>query len=170
MSNLSRQQESALRKQTRYWLDQARLITECKIPDLPVLLNLRGSAAGQYRGGAQPCIRYNRIIAAQAFEDFIARTVPHEVAHYVVDKLYAGKRVKPHGIEWQSMMLAFGMEPSVCHRYDLSRVPVRQQRRYTYTCDCRKHQLSATRHNRVQGKGVSYLCNQCGSALKAVSD
>ncbi len=168
MSKLSSQQESLLREQTSYWLAQATRITEEEIPELPVLLDLRGSAAGQYRGGEQPCIRYNRIIAAQVFEDFIARTIPHEVAHYVVDRLYAGKRVKPHGIEWQSIMRAFGLEPSVRHRYDLSQVPVRQQRRYTYICDCRKHQLSATRHNRVQRKGISYFCSQCRSELRAV--
>lgn len=151
-----------------HWLAQARLITGCEIPDLPVLLNLKGSAAGQYQGGSLPCIRYNPLIAAQVFEDFIARTVPHEVAHYAVEKSFPGKRVKPHGLEWQSMMRAFGLEPSVRHTYDLSRVPVRRQRRYMYTCDCREHQLSATRHNRVQYREASYLCNQCGSKLKSV--
>jgi SprT protein len=168
MSKLSSQQESLLREHTSYWLVQSSRITGENLPEVPVLLDLKGSAAGQYRGGAQPCIRYNRIIAAQAFEDFIARTIPHEVAHYVVDRLYAGKRVKPHGIEWQSMMRAFGLEPSVCHRYDLSQVPVRQQRRYDYICNCREHRLSATRHNRVQHKGINYLCSQCGSELRAV--
>jgi len=166
MSKLTDQQESILREQTGYWLERACLITQHDIPKIPVLLNLRGSAAGQYRGGQQPCIRYNPLIAAQAFADFIARTVPHEVAHYVVDNLFAGKRVKPHGIEWQSLMQAFGLEPSVCHRYDLTEVPVRKQRRYAYLCDCRQHQLSATRHNRIQRRGTNYLCSQCGTELK----
>lgn len=170
MSGLSREQEILLRQRTRYWLDQARLITGCEIPELPVLLNLRGSAAGQYRGGSQPCIRYNPLLAAQAFEEFIARTVPHEVAHYVVDKSFAKKQPKPHGPEWQSLMRSFGLEPSVCHNYDLSQVPVRQQRRYQYVCNCREHQLSATRHNRIQRRGTSYLCNQCGAELRPVMD
>ncbi len=170
MSKLSPQQESVLREQTGFWLGQARLITRCELPELPVLLNLRGSAAGQYRGGSHPCIRYNPLIAAQAFEDFIARTVPHEVAHYVVENTFTGKRIKPHGPEWQGIMRAFGLEPSVCHSYDISRVPVRRQRRYPYTCDCREHQLSATRHNRVQYRGTSYLCNQCGTKLKSIPD
>ena len=168
INELSARQQSALRRQTGYWLARARLITGCKIPDIPVLLNLSGSAAGQYQGGSRPCIRYNPVIAAQAFADFIARTVPHEVAHYAVDKSFPGRRLKPHGPEWQSIMLAFGLEPSVCHSYDLSRVPLRRQRRYTYICDCREHQLSATRHNRIQRRGTSYLCNQCGAELKSV--
>ena len=168
INELSARPQSALRRQTGYWLARARLITGCKIPDIPVLLNLSGSAAGQYQGGSRPCIRYNPVIAAQAFADFIARTVPHEVAHYAVDKSFPGRRLKPHGAEWQSIMLAFGLEPSVCHSYDLSRVPLRRQRRYTYICDCREHQLSATRHNRIQRRGTSYLCNQCGAELKSV--
>lgn len=170
MSKLTTQQESVLREQTGFWLGQARLITRCELPELPVLLNLRGSAAGQYRGGSHPCIRYNPQIAAQAFEDFIARTVPHEVAHYVVEKLFPRKRIKPHGPEWQGIMQAFGLEPSVCHSYDLSRVQVRRQRRYLYSCDCREHQLSTTRHNRVRYDGTSYLCQQCGSKLKMIPD
>lgn len=151
-----------------YWLARARLVTGSEIPDLPVLLDLRGSAAGQYRGGSDPCIRYNPLIAAQAFADFLVRTVPHEVAHYAAEKSFPGKRLKPHGPEWQGIMRAFGLEPSVCHTYDLSRVPVRRQRRYMYACDCREHQLSATRHNRVQYRGASYLCSQCGAELKSV--
>lgn len=166
MSKLTDQQESILRERTGYWLDQACLITGQQIPKISILLDLTGSAAGQYRGGQPPCIRYNPLIAAQAFTDFIARTVPHEVAHYVVDKLFAGKRTKPHGIEWRSLMQAFGLEPSVCHRYDLSGLPVRKQRRYAYLCGCREHQLSATRHNRIQHRGTRYLCSQCGGELK----
>lgn len=168
MSDLTPQQKSMLHQQTGHWLSKARTLVKHELPDVPVLLNLKGSAAGQYRGGEQPCIRYNRLIAAQTFDNFIARTVPHEVAHYVVDRCFAGKRVKPHGIEWQNVMRSFGLEPSVCHRYDLSRVPVRKQRRYAYVCDCREHQLSATRHNRVQYRGTNYLCSKCGSKLRAI--
>ena len=165
MSPLSAEQETALHHHTSYWIEQARQLTGSEIPDLPVLLNLGGSAAGQYRSGNDPCIRYNPFIAALAFEDFICRTVPHEVPHYVVDKLFRSKRPKPHGQEWQDLMRAFGLEPSVCHSYDLSAVPVRRQRRYLYACDCREHQLSATRHNRIQRREATYSCARCGSEL-----
>ncbi len=170
MSELTPEQESVLYQQTEYWLTRAETLFACEFPEIPVLLNLKGSAAGQYRGGQQPCIRYNRLIAAQALDDFVARTVPHEVAHYVVDRCFTSKRIKPHGMEWQNIMRAFGLEPSVCHRYDLSGVPVRRQRQYAYICDCREHQLSATRHNRVQHRGTSYLCSHCGSPLRSAID
>lgn len=133
---------------------------------IPVLFDLRGRAAGMYRvRGGQRCIRYNPYIFARYFETGLRETVPHEVAHYVTDLLHGLQRVRPHGVEWQSVMQALGAEPRATGDYDLSGIPVRRQRRFSYRCSCRTHQLTTRRHNRVHRGEAAFLCRHCGTAL-----
>ncbi len=61
-------------------------------------------------------------------------------------------------------MIALGVTPKATGRYSLNGVPVRRQRRYTYRCACRIHQISRTLHNRHQ-KGRHYVCKKCSSPL-----
>ena len=49
---------------------------------IPVDFTVKGKTAGVFRY-PEKSIGFNEILAAQNFEDFIARTVPHEVAHYI---------------------------------------------------------------------------------------
>jgi SprT protein len=56
---------------------------------IPVSFDLMGRTAGMYRvRNGQRVIRYNPWLFARYFEDNLANTVPHEVAHYVVDMVY----------------------------------------------------------------------------------
>jgi SprT protein len=56
---------------------------------IPVNFDLRGRAAGMYRvRNGQRVIRYNPWLFARYFEDNLANTVPHEVAHYIVDMVH----------------------------------------------------------------------------------
>lgn len=134
---------------------------------IPVYFNLRGRAAGMYRvKQAQREIRYNPYLFAKYFADNLMNTVPHEVAHYAIDCCYGLRKVRPHGKEWQQLMVALGVEPSVTCRYDLSGVPQRRQQRFDYRCDCRTHQLTTIRHNKVQRGVGSYLCKACRQPLR----
>jgi len=133
----------------------------------PVTFDLQGRAAGMYRvQKRQRCIRYNPYIFAKYFADNLANTVPHEVAHYLTDMLYGPGNVRPHGEEWRSVMCLLGAEPAVSCRYDLSGVPIRRQRRFSYRCDCGPHAISAVRHNRVQRGSGRYVCRQCHTELE----
>ncbi len=132
----------------------------------PVRFDLSGRAAGQYRVfGSEVAIRYNPYIFARYFEDNLNETVPHEVAHFVVDQLWGLRRVRAHGAEWQSVMRALGAEPRATARYDLTGLPVRRQRRFAYRCTCRRHELTTCRHNRVQRGDARYHCRYCGQPL-----
>jgi SprT protein len=133
---------------------------------IPVLFDLTGRAAGMYRvtRGAR-AIRYNPYIFAKAFADNLATTVPHEVAHYVVDVVHGWRNVRPHGAEWQAVMAVLGAEPSRTCAYDLAGVPVRIQRRHTYRCGCTTHELTSRRHNQVQRGAMRYHCRRCGEEL-----
>ncbi len=74
----------------------------------------------QYAGKAW--FREHRIVLSQDFlvknfDDMIANTVPHELAHLIQYKLFP--KAKPHGYIWQSIMIDwFRCNPLRCHSYD----------------------------------------------------
>jgi len=162
---LSQQQQ--VNKLTAEYIHQASELYQQQFEVIPVLVDLKGRAAGMYRiKGRERAIRYNPYLFAKYFEDNLRGTVPHEVAHYITEKLYGLGRVRPHGIEWTEVMRAFGHESSqTCHKYDLNGVPVRRQRRFPYECRCTQHQLSTHRHNKVLKGKAQYQCRRCGEAI-----
>lgn len=152
---------------TNDYLQLAAELFATSFAHIPVYFDLRGRAAGMYtvRAGAAK-IRYNPYIFAKYFSSSLHTTVPHEVAHYVTDQLYGLRNIRPHGREWQQVMRAFGVAPRATGNYDLSGIPVRRQRRFSYRCACREHQLSCVRHNKVQRKQMRYLCQLCGTQIR----
>jgi SprT protein len=128
-----------------------------------VSYDLKGLAAGQanYQHNR---IRLNRELLEKYAADFIAQTVPHEFAHLVAYQKF-GRRIKPHGSEWKSVMVALGAEPSRTHSFKVA--PTRRLRRFLYQCNCpsSSYELTSVRHNRIQ-RGHIYLCNKCGSSLR----
>jgi SprT protein len=145
---------------------------------IPVHFDLKGRTAGMYkvlgRGRrAQRQIRYNPWIFAKYYENNLNVTVPHEVAHYLVDCTYNSKwkgsrRVRPHGVEWKSMMDAFGVDSRVTSTFDLEGIPQRQIQQFLYRCGCKDHHLSIRRHNKVYRQEATYLCRGCGEVLQSV--
>ena len=136
---------------------------------IPVRFDLRGAAAGMFRiQGRRREIRYNPWIFAKHYAENLASTVPHEVAHYIVHELYGLRRVKPHGAEWRALMAAFGADDAVTFDLDLEGVPRQRQRTHAYRCGCRLHQISTTRHNRVQSGRGRYQCRFCNGQLRYV--
>ena len=134
---------------------------------IEIRFDLKGRTSGMYVvKHRQKYFRFNSFILAKYFEDSLASTVPHEVAHYVSDILFGIKNIRPHGKEWQSVMHTLGVEPRVTGNYDLTGVPVKRQRRFDYVCGCMTHQLTTTRHNKVLKTNARYLCKKCGDPLK----
>lgn len=150
---------------TESFIVRAEAIYSRKFKRIPIVFDLRGTTAGMYkRVGRRRCIRFNPWIFAKYFDLSLNDTVPHEVAHYIVDEYY-GHKVKPHGIQWKNLMARFEADPGVTFNLDLSDIPRRVQATHEYRCLCDTHEMSTTRHNRVmRGKG-SYLCRNCDSEL-----
>ena len=152
--------------ETGRYITLASHLFEKQLSPIPVKFSLRGYSLGMYRVcGESREIRYNPYVFAKYFEENVATTIPHEVAHYVVDRLFGMRNVRPHGKEWQNVMAAFGCEATRTCEFDLSGIPVRRQKRYGYQCDCGNHQLSTIRHNKIQRGKVSYRCGKCHSVL-----
>lgn len=154
---------------TTDWVEQAAVLYRRQIAMPAVQFDLIGRAAGMYRVDCRGrVIRYNPYLFAKYFDENLAVTVPHEVAHHVVHMLHGSCRVCPHGPEWRSVMQAFGVDAACRTEFDMTGIPQRRQRRFNYRCRCRDHSLSARAHNRRGGGGVAYLCRFCGEPLEPV--
>lgn len=151
---------------TEYYIATAEDVLERHFERIPVLFDLRGTTAGMFRAqGRKREIRYNPWIFSKYWQLNLDGTVPHEVAHFIVHEVYGLGRTRPHGQEWQALMHYFGADPEVTFKLDLEGIPQRRQRTHPYRCGCREHQVSTTRHNRMQrGQGV-YLCRYCDTRL-----
>lgn len=154
-----------------------------KIKFPTILYGLKGKTAG-YADYKKWTVQFNDVLLSENADDFIARTVPHELAHLInhlvnpedhetrMVKTYAGwKRTKRdvHGEGWQGVMTVLGVDDiSRCHQYDTTNSKVqRNVPKYTYACSCCKTtmEVGAKVHNRIQ-QGAGYEHKRCrGSKL-----
>lgn len=157
--------EAALEQRVRTLLDCAAA-QGLQSGEWRIRHDLRGMAAGT----AHPqtgLLRFNAVLAAENWGDFLAHTVAHEVAHLVAWWNW-GRDGLGHGTRWRQVMQLFGSPARRCHRYDTRNSRVRSQRRWSYRCACGEaHLLSTTRHRRVLSGQAEYLCRRCGVALSA---
>ena len=127
--------------------------------------DLRGTRAGSVsRAGL---IRLNPVLLRENLTAFMAQTIPHEVAHWVVFRWRL--RAAPHGPEWRQVMAWLGAPASRCHDFDVTRAQVRTLRSHRYVCACRTHAVSAIRHRRMQN-GMIYRCRTCAAELRSGAD
>lgn len=152
--------------QTTVLLDAGGRLIARPVPRPRITFDLRGRSAGQFRvDGGEASIRYNAALVARDTPQFLAQTVPHEVAHYLAYLRFGG-HIRPHGLQWQRLMRALGADPRRCHELDVTGLATRRLRRYPYYCQCGEHALTSIRHNRIL-RGASYSCRACGEALRS---
>jgi SprT protein len=188
-------QQRVVIEQTEYFIRLGAQLFQQDFTVIPVVFDLRGRAAGMYkvtagtRHGkksvnkgriwarlhivgqqAHRQIRYNPWIFSKYYEENLSVTIPHEVAHYLVDCLYGLSRVRPHGPEWKAVMDAFGVDNSVTAKFDLTGIPTRQHQTFKYRCHCKVHQLGLRRHHKVLRGEANYLCRYCSVALTLVEE
>ena len=161
-------------EQTKYWIDLANNTFKLNIKYPSISFKLKGVCAGKAISSrvTLPRIKYNAVLLEQNGDDFLKRTVPHEVAHIVVYEkdLNIFYPPKPHGREWKGVMRAFGLNSSRCHSYDTSNSVGKSKSKlaksFEYKCGCRTYNLTIIRHRRVL-KGATYKCRNCRKALIA---
>ena len=134
-----------------------------------VEFNKRGKCAGvcsQKHGKFY--INLNNILLNENSYDFIYDTVTHEFAH-AADKVIFNNW--GHGKTWKQIMQTLGVEPKRCHNYDTTNSTVKKVKKgFIYKCNCREHNLTIIRHNKVQKKGVQYRCKKCKQVLEFVRE
>lgn len=172
--NLSPSQQQKVIDKTDFYIDQANQLLNLQLPVVPVKFDLRGKSSGMFvyqRSGrhSQHWIRYNPIIFSHYFDHALQHTVGHEVAHYVAYAISQGSKIKPHGKEWREIMALFRLPAEVTSRYDISGLPLRQQRRHRYRCACREHELTTTRHNKILRGSAVYSCQLCRQPLRQLN-
>ncbi len=159
-------QRRQVAQRTEDFIVRAERIFSRRFDRVPVLFDLKGRAAGMFKViGKRRLIRYNPWIFAKYYEENLRDTVPHEVAHYIVHEVYPRRSTRPHGEAWKNLMAQFGADPGVTFDRDLDGVPQRSQRTHRYWCGCQLHEVSTTRHNRVQRRKMRYHCCSCDGLL-----
>lgn len=147
-----------------------------------VEFNQRGTTAGTAHYDKW-MVKFNPVLLMENKDKFIQRTVPHELAHLITDKVYpeahrpqvsanmmfarSFRRPKRevHGPRWQSVMRVLGADPSRCHTYDVSNARVKKSGSYDYECPrCLKvFTLGPKRHAKAQ-RGAKYWHPGCSSS------
>lgn len=164
---LETEQQEQISSATERYISQASSQLEYSFDMIPVLFDLKGRAAGMYKiNKSQRVIRYNPYIFARYYSENLATTVPHEVAHYIVDMVYGLRKTQPHGKEWKGIMAMFDADASVTCNFDLTGLPTKHYQRHDYSCSCQTHELTLIRHNRVL-KGARYHCRRCKQEIIA---
>jgi len=155
----------------REYIDIANELLHAGINPHSILVkfNIRGTNLAGEANFSKSLLRFNPVFLEHCTDEFIKRTVPHEVAHIVQRKLF-GYGVRCHGKEWKKVMQVFGLEPSRCHNYvlpaEIRKKHSRRQERFSYSCNCGTgvHKVSKTKHNRIN-KGYGYRCCSCNERI-----
>lgn len=138
-------------------------------PAPEISLTVRGQKAGvAYL--QRNTLGFNLQLYQENHAHFLTHTVAHEVAHLIAYQRFGG-RIKPHGVEWRSIMQeVFHLPAERCHTYA---VAPRWRTLYGYRCQCPQdnlHQLSAQRHRYIQQQKRRYLCKACTQELRFTED
>ena len=140
--------------------------------------NVKGTTAGK-AWCKQWVVGFNPVLLNENVDDFINRTVPHELSHLATELIYPhahragfGRKRSPHGTEWASIMTALGADASRCHTYNVENARVKRKATYSYKCACcgHKFELGPKRHAKIKA-GATYWHPACGKvAGKLIAD
>lgn len=162
-----------------------------------VSYSLRGGTAGR-ANYIRWHVELNPVLLMENLEDFLARTVPHELAHLACHRIYpeaydpfhnndeaagilrmmrnAGRRVRRpkrevHGPRWKEIMRVLGAPATRCHTYDVTNVK-RRKSRHEYRCTGCGAVITAGPkiHKQIQRDPTSRWHSGCrGARLELVS-
>ena len=152
-------------KQTLAKIEQCYQIADHLLQrDFPrpnISFKLRGKAAGMAHLQLNK-VRFNAQMLEENQQVFIDEVVPHEICHLLCYQLYG--RIKPHGREWQSLMLQlYQCSAKTTHNFNVNHKP---QSQVEYRCNCGITSLGIRRHNKVMRNQALYRCKVCSKILK----
>lgn len=147
-----------------------------KMPEIKIRFDINSARVAGLARLRLNEVRFNPHFLEKYAEAFIARTVPHEVAHLGVHQVWSQKshfgnrHPAPHGLEWKTMMRRLGADPSRCHDYVADVNIGRKKASFHYTCTvCSKNYTVGPKiHNNMQLGIRKYRC-QCGGPIEFVN-
>jgi len=142
---------------------------EFKMPT--ILYTKRGTTAGTATL-QRWTVNYNSTLLMENIEDFLNRTVPHEMAHLIDFKVNPrnfqpgyGRKRSVHGTTWKNIMRILGAPTTRCHSFDTtnSRVKKRAGVKQVYSCNtCQLlMKLGPVRHRKMQSGANHYWMRGC---------
>tara|TARA_Y100000310_G_scaffold319217_1_gene374229 strand:- start:3636 stop:4130 length:495 start_codon:yes stop_codon:yes gene_type:complete len=130
------------------------------LPVPTILYNLKGHTAGQAFFGVNK-IRLNRHLLEKYREDFINRTVVHELGHLIAYRLH-GRNGRGHGPVWKRVMRAIGGPTTRCHQYETK--AARVHKKFVLCCgDCRETYVVGSKIINKVRKGSEYTHRNCSN-------
>ncbi len=152
--------------------EKAREFYALALPSAEIDYSLRGRCAGQARVNrhGQTFLRINLQLLSENLDDYLRQTIPHEVAHLIVNwqTRHRRRRPRPHGAEWQAVMQdCFSLKPLRCHSYKTAPARI-VPRNFLYRCGCMEHRLTSIMHNRIT-RSANAFCKCCRSPLVFVT-
>ncbi len=122
--------------------------------DLPIFFDIRPTAAVAGYAYGRSKIRYNARILELNPEEFISRTIVHEVAHIACAFMYSHRI--GHGPEWRNVMRRLGAKDITrCHNMKVEENNRRPWHYVIPACGCEFH-LTTRRHNLIQSGNKSW--------------
>lgn len=149
-------------EQTQVWYLLGCDAFKIQPKELTIEFGLRGATAG-LAYPEENKIKYHLGIAMENQDEFVSMTVPHEVAHLIANAYF--RKNCGHNTQWQYVMRKFGLTPSRCHSYDVTRV---SNKNIKYTCQCGlTFQIGKNLHGKIQG-GSTHYCKKCKTKLSTM--
>lgn len=160
--------KAAILYQVKHYCERAENLYGIQLKPV-VRFDLKGTTAGIANAG-ENLLRFNlgALEIEGGWEHLYNHTVGHEVAHLVQRNhpLWPKDRKSnpSHGVYWKTVMRDFGIPANRCHSLPLPKS--RQQRKWKYSCQCRTHKISTTKHNRMRKNSNRYFCKSCKRGIK----
>lgn len=134
--------------------------------------DVKGKTAG-YATYQKNHIRLNAQLLMENKEKFIARTVPHELAHLITWEVYKDditfrsyKRIAHHGSHWRKICRIVGMDDVTrTHSYDVSKSTARKNKQYVWQCNTCQALMSVSKSKHTKMQSGRYH-HKCGSRQK----
>lgn len=153
-------------------------------PVPPIHYDVRGTTGGYHQDGE---VHYNPTLLMENVDQYLERTVPHEVAHHIdtlngdnarpqndvyrmLNAAMTGRRSRRakrsiHGPSWQHICRIMGMtDIKRCHQYDVTNAQVKVKNKFEYKCGGCSQAIfmSSVRHNKFRKGRSTYWCSKCG--------
>lgn len=137
-----------------------------------IVFKLRGRSCAGTACYATTELDFNLDCARVNLDDFLATTIPHEMAHLASVEIFGYNRGRGHGVCWKRVMRSIGVTPNRTTSAYQNAPRARKVKRHVYilSCGC-SFDLTTHKHKITQNCTTSnhpyYSCNKHGTKIEA---